>query len=60
MSERSCTYCGSDVEAHRPISVSEREDGERVPVGDFCNYACLSAYIDDEKLVYGDACSFDS
>ena len=27
--------------------------------GEFCNYACLSAYIDEEELVYGSACSFD-
>jgi hypothetical protein len=59
MDESVCTYCGSDGEAHQPVSVAEREGGKRVPVGDFCNYACLSAYIDDEELVYGASCAFD-
>ena len=59
MSETPCTYCGSDVEAHQPVSLFERADGERVPAGDLCNYACLSAHIDENELVYGDACSFD-
>lgn len=24
----------------------------------FCNYACLSAYIDENELTYGDACEW--
>lgn len=73
MTDTDCTYCGSDVEAHRPVYVTERSDDrgtgdeidgdshdrDRVPVGQFCNYACLLAYVDEEELVYGDACAFD-
>jgi len=69
MTETACTYCGSDVETHQPVYVFERATGndgnedsavrDRTPAGQFCNYACLSASIDEEELVYGDACSFD-
>ena len=57
--EDACTYCGSDLDAYQPVFVDERRDGERIPRGQFCNYACLSAYVDEEELVYSDACSFD-
>lgn len=55
-----CTYCGSDVDRHEPVFVAEQErNGERVSVGQFCNYACLHAYIEDEELVYGASCKLD-
>jgi hypothetical protein len=41
------------------VFVAEERDGEHTPAGRFCDYACPSAYIDEEKLVYGDARSFD-
>ena len=53
-----CTYCGSDLANYDPVFVEATEDDERVPVGGFCNYACLSAYIDEEALTYGDACEW--
>jgi len=53
---RDCTYCGSDVDAHDPVFVAEREDGERRPAGRFCNYACLVAYVDAEDLTTGACC----
>jgi hypothetical protein len=59
MTESAYTYCGSDLEAYRPVFVAEERDGEHTPAGRFCDYACPSAYIDEEKLVYGDARSFD-
>ena len=54
-----CTYCESDLAAYDPVFVAKQRGSERVPTGQFCNYACLSAYIDKEELVYGDACTFD-
>jgi hypothetical protein len=56
-----CTYCGSDIACHEPVFVEERQDqdGERVPAGQFCNYACLHAYIEDEELVYGSSCKWN-
>lgn len=54
-----CTYCGQDVDRHDPVFVQEREGGERVPAGQFCNYACLSQYVDEEGLVTGACCELD-
>lgn len=55
------TSCGSDVYAHDPLSLEseEGEDGERLPVGRFCNYASLTSYVDEEGLVTGAACRFE-
>jgi len=49
-----CTFCGSDVSAHDALSL-EGADG---PIGQFCNFACLSAHIDAENLVVDDACNW--
>jgi len=54
-----CTYCGSDVSEHDPVFVDERDDGERVPAGRFCNYACLSAHVEAEDLVTGACCRWE-
>lgn len=54
-----CTFCGSDVDAHDPVFVEERGDDGRGPAGRFCNYACLSAWIDAEEKTEGAACRFD-
>ena len=51
-----CTYCGSDVDRHDPVFVSESRDADRSDP--FCNYACLSAHIDEENLVAGAACEW--
>lgn len=51
---RSCTYCESDIDAHDPVFLRD-EDGQ---IGQFCNLACLSTYIDEEALVVGDACEW--
>lgn len=52
-----CTYCGSTVEDHDPVFLTEGTDN--VPAGSFCNYACLAAYIDQEELTEGAACQWD-
>ena len=58
-----CTYCGSDVYAHDPLFLEsggeQGDNGERRPVGRFCNYACLTSYVDEEGLVTGAACRFE-
>lgn len=54
-----CTYCGSDVDAHEPLFLESAADGDRALVGRFCNYACLSAHIDEENLTEDAACEFD-
>ena len=44
-----CAYCGCDVFAHEPVFVEE----ERVDAGQFCNYACLLAFVNEEELTIG-------
>lgn len=53
-----CTYCGQDVTEHDPVFVQEHSGGDRVPTGQFCNYACLSSWIDEEGLTTGAACEW--
>jgi hypothetical protein len=54
-----CTYCGSDVYRHDPVFVTEEREFRRVETGAFCNYACLSAHIDEEGLAEGDSCEIE-
>jgi len=54
-----CTYCGCPVADHDPVFVEERDGGERVPAGQFCNYACLVAYVEAEELTTGTCCHLD-
>lgn len=54
-----CTYCGQDVHRHEPVFVEELADGERVPAGQFCNYACLQRHVEEEGLVTGACCAVD-
>lgn len=54
-----CTYCGSDVERHDPVSVADGVNPDPGQSRRFCNYACLAAYIEDEELVYGAACEWN-
>ncbi len=54
-----CTFCGSDVDAHEPVVVEEVRDDERVPAGQFCNYACLARHIEQEGLETGACCRID-
>lgn len=57
--ETACTYCESDVYNHDPVFVEEQEDGNRYQAGQFCNYACLSAYIEENELTEGACCKID-
>ncbi|WP_227375302.1 hypothetical protein [Haladaptatus halobius] len=54
-----CSYCGRDIDDHRPVFVDERLDGTRRRTGQFCNYACLSAHIEDEELTTGACCRLE-
>ena len=51
-----CTYCGSDVYEHEALFVEEAQNGGRNQTGQFCNYACLSAYIEENELTEGACC----
>jgi len=52
-----CAYCGSRIFDHDPICVRDCTAGCRSPRY-FCNYACLSAHIEDHELTDGDACEW--
>jgi len=52
-----CAYCSSRIFDHDPICVRDCEDDCGSPVY-FCNYACLSAYIEANDLTTGDACEW--
>lgn len=52
-----CDYCGCDVTAHDPVFVAEGVD--RDPGGQFCNYGCLAAYIEAQRLATGSTCRID-
>ncbi|EMA49244.1 MULTISPECIES: hypothetical protein [Halococcus] len=57
-----CTYCDSDLSSYDPVSVERGSidtDGERRREGQFCNYACLSAHIDEEGLTEGACCRIE-
>jgi len=52
-----CAYCGSHIFEHDPICVRDCHDECGSPCF-FCNYACLSADIDENDRVTGDACAW--
>ncbi|WP_236035436.1 hypothetical protein [Haloarcula rubra] len=51
-----CTYCGSPVEDHDPVYLSDEPSG--APTAQFCNYGCLSAHVDEAGLTTGAACEW--
>lgn len=53
-----CSYCNSDLSVYDPVYVQKLAKPDAVDVGTFCNYACLTAYIDDEGLTTGEACAW--
>ena len=53
--DQQCAYCGSRIFDHDPVCVRDCTDDCGSP-SYFCNYACLSAYIDENELTFGDAC----
>ncbi|MGM0606635.1 MAG: hypothetical protein ACQETB_13320 [Halobacteriota archaeon] len=55
--ETACTFCTSDVEAHEQVYVSTAPGEE--PIGSFCNYACLDAWIDAESKTAGASCDWE-
>lgn len=57
--DSACSYCGSDVYKHNAIFVEEDSDDGREQAGQFCNYACLEAYIDENELTEGACCQIE-
>lgn len=54
-SDERCAYCESRIFAHDPVCVRDCTDDCGSPTY-FCNYACLSASVDENDLAAGDAC----
>lgn len=57
-SDQSCDYCGCAIFDHDPVCVRDCDDDCGSPLY-FCNYACLSAYVDEHDLTTGDACEWN-
>jgi hypothetical protein len=55
--DEECAYCRSRIFDHEPICVRDCTDDCGSPTY-FCNYACLSAYVEENELVTGDACEW--
>ncbi len=55
--DQTCTYCGSRIFDHDPVCVRDCTADCGVATY-FCNYACLSAYIDVKGLTAGNACEW--
>lgn len=56
-SDEQCAYCQSAIFDHDPICVRKCTADCGEPMY-FCNYACLSAHIDEEELTSGNACQW--
>ena len=51
-----CRYCDSAVEEHDPVYVAEGAiDADPMA---FCNYACLTSFVDEHGLTDGAACNW--
>ncbi|WP_018257267.1 hypothetical protein [Halomicrobium katesii] len=55
--DQSCACCRSAIFDHDPIYVRECTDDCGLS-SYFCNYACLSSFIDERDLTVGDACEW--
>jgi hypothetical protein len=57
LEDEPCAYCGSRIFDHDPICVRDCAEDCRSPEY-FCNYACLSTYIEANGLTTGNACEW--
>ena len=55
-----CTYCGQDLAAYDAVYVEREQDVGRENEGAFCNYGCLSAWIEETDAAAGACCRIDS
>lgn len=55
--DETCAYCDSLIFDHDPICVRDCE-ADCGSSAYFCNYACLSEYIDENDLATDNACAW--
>lgn len=55
--DEQCAHCDSRIFDHDPICVRDCEADCGSP-SYFCNYACLSAFVDEKGLTLGNACEW--
>ncbi|MFB6252788.1 MAG: hypothetical protein ABEI27_14090 [Halobellus sp.] len=53
--DEECAYCDSRIFDHDPICVRDCDDDCGSPTY-FCNYACLTAHVEERNLMAGNAC----
>lgn len=54
-----CVYCGCSVEAHDPVFVLEGDARDRDEADPYCNYACLTAHVEEAGLTTGATCEIE-
>lgn len=54
-----CTYCEQDLAAYDAVHVERERDGGRENEGAFCNYGCLTAWVNATDAAEGACCRID-
>lgn len=54
-----CTYCGQDLEPYDTVVVERETDDARTREGAFCNFGCLTAWLDETDAATGSCCRID-
>ncbi|WP_232688537.1 hypothetical protein [Halobacterium zhouii] len=54
-----CTYCGSDLTPYNPVFVTRGRGENESREGAFCNYGCLSAWLEETEAATGACCRID-
>jgi hypothetical protein len=55
--EETCAYCDSRIFDHDPVCIRDCTDDCASPTY-FCNYACLSVYVEERELTTGACCEW--
>jgi hypothetical protein len=54
-----CTYCGQDLDPYDVVRVEREHEDAWTDEGLFCNYGCLSAWLDESNAAEGACCRID-
>jgi len=54
-----CTYCEQDLQPYDTVLVDRETDDGRTQEGAFCNFGCLSAWLDETEAATDACCRID-
>lgn len=54
-----CTYCEQSLEPYDTVVVEREAEDGRNRAGTFCNFGCLSAWLDETEAATGACCHID-